>query len=295
LFDEGIAANLHRPVDMSEFDEEETNRKGPDVSQVTADTPGIQKSVDKHETSVEVQEAPVTSAVAETAKQKSPTTVKQQDIAVVKADTSESAIVSVADEVPSPKTVKPMKAIEMDPDLSKPEQPVAERAPAVKSETPRQVVAAAEAAKDSADQPEPGSQEVSVAAQSKNDSPVETAAETPPVKTVDDLKTAAKNRLAEKKKCYGCDLAGLDLSGMDLRNVDLEKADLTGCSFSGADLRNGNFKGAIILNAVFRDADLRGADFYKADLSGTDITGAKIEKADFEDSQLYGVIGLKQE
>jgi uncharacterized protein YjbI with pentapeptide repeats len=184
-----------------------------------------------------------------------------QPLSVVKAVDAETPMVNTIGSAPLPKKVQPMKAIEVDESAIAAVSPVTTVDPViVKDVEPR----------------EKGS---------VSDSPEA---------IVDDPRAKAMARLLERKRCYGCDLSGLNFSGTDLKGVDLEKADLTGCNFSGANLRNGNFKGAVVLNANLRDTDLRGADFYKADLSGTDLTGAKVDMTIFEDAQMSGVTGLNR-
>jgi uncharacterized protein YjbI with pentapeptide repeats len=101
-------------------------------------------------------------------------------------------------------------------------------------------------------------------------------------------------RLLDKKKCYGCDLSGLDLSGKNLDGVDLEKANLTGCNLEKADLEDANLKGVLLLKANLRQANVQNTDFYKADLTGADFTGAKVEGAMFDSAQTASALGLKE-
>ncbi len=180
---------------------------------------------------------------------------------VVKGVDTETPMVNTLGNTPTPKKVQPIKAIEVDEVVTEPVSHVEAVVPATVENV--------------------ASSEGKEAAASSTGA-------------VEDPRTKAMARLLEKKRCYGCDLSGLDFSGSNLRGVDLERADLTGCNFSGANLRDGNFKGALVLNANFRDTDLRGADFYKADLSGTDLTGAVVDTAIFEDSQLSGVTGMNR-
>ncbi len=100
--------------------------------------------------------------------------------------------------------------------------------------------------------------------------------------------------LLDKKKCFGCDLSGLDLAGKNLDSADLEKANLTGCNLEKADLENANLKGALLLNANLRRASLKNADLYKADLTGADLTEAKIEGAMFDSAQTASAKGFKE-
>jgi uncharacterized protein YjbI with pentapeptide repeats len=99
-------------------------------------------------------------------------------------------------------------------------------------------------------------------------------------------------QLLETKKCYKCDLKGMDLSGKDLDKVDLEGADLTGSNLERTDLNKANLKGALLVNANLKKADLNGADLYKANLSGADLTDAKIEKAKVDEAVFAGVKGM---
>jgi uncharacterized protein YjbI with pentapeptide repeats len=103
----------------------------------------------------------------------------------------------------------------------------------------------------------------------------------------------AKNlkKLLETKKCYQCDLAGVDLSGKNLDKADLEGANLKGCNLENVDLAKANLKGVSLVDANLKKADLKGADLYKANLSGADITDTKMEDAHLDETILTGVIG----
>ena len=102
-----------------------------------------------------------------------------------------------------------------------------------------------------------------------------------------------KLRLLETKKCYDCNLAGVDLTGKNLSGADLEGADLTGSKLVEANLENANLKGAILVKADLRNAKLKNADFYKANLSKADLSGAKLEGALIEDAQVSDTMGYK--
>jgi len=100
-------------------------------------------------------------------------------------------------------------------------------------------------------------------------------------------------RLLNTKKCYGCNLAGVDLAEKNLEGADLEGADLTGSRLAGADFENANLKGAILIGADLKNAKLQGADLYKANLSKADLTGAKLEGALLDDVQISDTIGYE--
>jgi len=102
-----------------------------------------------------------------------------------------------------------------------------------------------------------------------------------------------KLRLLETKKCYDCNLAGVDLTGKNLSGADLEGANLTGSKLAEANLENANLKGAILVKADLRNAKLKNADFYKANLSMADLSGAKLEGALLEDAQISDTMGYK--
>lgn len=102
-----------------------------------------------------------------------------------------------------------------------------------------------------------------------------------------------KQRLLDTKKCYGCDLTGVDLTNKNLAGVDLEGADLTGSRLAGADLEKANLKGAVLIGADLKDANLEGADLYKANLSKADLTGAELKDALLDDVQVSGTIGYE--
>jgi uncharacterized protein YjbI with pentapeptide repeats len=103
-----------------------------------------------------------------------------------------------------------------------------------------------------------------------------------------------RQRLLDTRKCYGCNLQGVDLTGKNLGGADFEGADLTGSRLAGTDLEDANLKGAILVGADLRNADLEGADFYKANLSKADLTGAKLKGALLDDAQLTGTVGYEQ-
>ena len=44
-----------------------------------------------------------------------------------------------------------------------------------------------------------------------------------------------------------------------------------------------------------QEVNLEGADLYKADLSGADLTGADLEDAVFDETLLYGTVGINME
>jgi len=100
-------------------------------------------------------------------------------------------------------------------------------------------------------------------------------------------------RLLKTKKCYGCNLAGVDLTDENLEGVDLEGADLTGSKLAGADLENANLKGAVLIGADLKNTTLQGADLYKANLSKADLTGAKLEGALLDDVRVSDTIGYE--
>ncbi len=100
-------------------------------------------------------------------------------------------------------------------------------------------------------------------------------------------------RLLDRRKCYECDLSGLDLSGKKLKFADLEKANLSGCNLEKVDLRKANLKGARLVGANLKNARLDKADFYKADLTSADLTGAQIRKTLFDNATLTGTIGYE--
>lgn len=101
-------------------------------------------------------------------------------------------------------------------------------------------------------------------------------------------------RLSDTKKCYDCDLSGMDLSNRNLAGVDLEKSDLTGCSLEKADLKKANLKGVLLIRANLRGANLTNADLYRADLSDADLTGANITDTLFDSANFSGTVGLAQ-
>lgn len=103
-----------------------------------------------------------------------------------------------------------------------------------------------------------------------------------------------RQRLLDTKKCYGCNLHGVDLTGKNLDGADLEGADLTGGRLEGADLENANLKGALLVGGDLRNVNLQGADLYKANLSGTDLTGAKLDGAFLDDAQMTDTVGYEQ-
>lgn len=116
----------------------------------------------------------------------------------------------------------------------------------------------------------------------------------PSVAVMNGLKQTQLQRLLKTKKCYGCDLAGLNLSGQTLVGADLERADLRGCDLRKTDLRNANLKAARLQNAQLQKAKLDGADFYKASLIHANLSGASVIDTDFSGAQLEGVVGLQQ-
>ncbi len=124
---------------------------------------------------------------------------------------------------------------------------------------------------------------------------VASATPVPPVSEAGMQVTKEKNRLRalDSRKCYGCDLQGVDFAGKNLSGVDFEGADLTGSNLAGADLEEGNLKGAVLVGANLKGADLRGADLYKANLSKADLTGANLKDALLDDAQFVDTIGYK--
>ena len=99
-------------------------------------------------------------------------------------------------------------------------------------------------------------------------------------------------KLLEQRRCYGCDLKGVNLSGKDLSGADLEGSDLSGAILNDADLAGANLKGVSLRGAELRNADLRKVDLYKADLRDADLRdadfrGAELDEADFSGAQGY--------
>jgi len=117
----------------------------------------------------------------------------------------------------------------------------------------------------------------------------------PETKILDSAEDIEKNkqRLLDTKKCYGCNLAGVDLTNKNLAGADLEGADLTESRLTGVDLENANMKGAVLVGADLKNANLEGADLYKANLSKADLTGAELEGALLDDVQVSGTIGYE--
>jgi uncharacterized protein YjbI with pentapeptide repeats len=102
-------------------------------------------------------------------------------------------------------------------------------------------------------------------------------------------------RLFDTKKCYDCDLSGMDLSNRNLGGADLEKSNLTGANLEKADLRGANLKGVLLIQANLRGANLKKADFYRADLTGADLTGAHTENTLFDSADFSGSTGLSSD
>jgi uncharacterized protein YjbI with pentapeptide repeats len=108
---------------------------------------------------------------------------------------------------------------------------------------------------------------------------------------ISDDKAKNLKKLLETKKCYQCDLAGVDLSGKNLGKADLEGANLKGCNLENVDLAKANLKGASFVDANLKKADLKGADLYKANLSRADMTDARMEDAHVDETIFTGAIG----
>jgi uncharacterized protein YjbI with pentapeptide repeats len=98
-------------------------------------------------------------------------------------------------------------------------------------------------------------------------------------------------RLLQTKKCYRCDLAGVDLSDKNLNEADLEGANLAGCNLEKTDLGKAILKGASLVGANLKKANLKGADLYKANLSDADLTDANFENAKVDGTLFVGAIG----
>jgi uncharacterized protein YjbI with pentapeptide repeats len=98
-------------------------------------------------------------------------------------------------------------------------------------------------------------------------------------------------RLLDTKKCYQCDLSGIDLSDKNLGEADLEGANLTGSDLEKTDLGKAVLRGALLVGADLKKADLRGADLYRADLSGADLNEANMEGAKTDGAIFTGAIG----
>ncbi len=98
-------------------------------------------------------------------------------------------------------------------------------------------------------------------------------------------------KLLKTKKCYQCDLAGVDLSDKNLGEADLEGANLTGSNLEKADLSKAVLKGAVLVGANLKKANLKGADLYRANLSGADLTEANMENATVDGTLFVGAIG----
>ena len=113
--------------------------------------------------------------------------------------------------------------------------------------------------------------------------------------SADQEKMARLARLVKSKKCFACDLSGMDLSNMRLGKADLEKADLSDCNLEGADLGAANLKGANLRRANLKQANLKGADLYKADLTAADLSGAEMKKAKIDEAQFSGAVGVSED
>ncbi len=110
---------------------------------------------------------------------------------------------------------------------------------------------------------------------------------------------STKDRLVEillkTKKCYGCELSGVDVHGRDLENADLESADLSESNLTDVDLRKANLKNTSFYRANLQGADLRKADLYRADFREADLTGANLKDAMVDDAQFEKAIGIQLE
>lgn len=109
------------------------------------------------------------------------------------------------------------------------------------------------------------------------------------------IKKANLVRLLDDKRCFGCDLSGLNISNKNLKGADLEKADLSGCNLEGTKLDGANLKDALLQGANLRDASLQKADLYKADLTDADLTNAKVKGAMLDGAKISEAIGFVSE
>ena len=100
-------------------------------------------------------------------------------------------------------------------------------------------------------------------------------------------------KLLDSKRCYECNLMGVDLSGKDLSGADLEGSDLSGAVLNKTDLAGTNLKGVSLRGAQLRAADLRKADLYKADLSEADLTDADFRGAQTDEADFSGALGYQ--
>ena len=97
--------------------------------------------------------------------------------------------------------------------------------------------------------------------------------------------------LLKTKKCYQCDLAGVDLSDKNLDGADLEGSNLAGSNLEKTDLSKAVLKGASFVGANLKKANLKGADLYRANLSGANLTDANMENAKVDGALFVGAIG----
>ncbi|MCP3901817.1 MAG: pentapeptide repeat-containing protein [Desulfobacteraceae bacterium] len=110
---------------------------------------------------------------------------------------------------------------------------------------------------------------------------------------------SVKDRLVEillkTKKCYGCELSGVDVHGRDLEKADLESADLSESNLTEVDLRKANLKNTSFYRANLQGADLRKADLYRADFREANLTGANLKDAKVDNTQFEKAIGVQLE
>ena len=112
-----------------------------------------------------------------------------------------------------------------------------------------------------------------------------------PPKEISGEKANNLKRLLDTKRCYQCDLSGVDLSDKNLGGADLEGANLTGSNLEKTDLGKAVLRGALLVDANLKKADLRGADLYRADLSRADLNEANMQDAKIDGTIFDGAIG----
>ncbi|MBF2097790.1 MAG: pentapeptide repeat-containing protein [Gloeomargaritaceae cyanobacterium C42_A2020_066] len=106
------------------------------------------------------------------------------------------------------------------------------------------------------------------------------------------------DRLTQRRKCVGCNLAGADLAGRDLKGVNLRGANLSGANLRGANLASANLQGTNLAGANLEQtnlsaaqlggADLKGANLYAAQLNLAKLQGARLDAAHLEGADLTG-------
>lgn len=105
------------------------------------------------------------------------------------------------------------------------------------------------------------------------------------------LRETKIEQLQKTRKCFACNLSGIDLSGanlekVDLRSVNLQEANLTNANLRYANLEWGDLRYANLQGADLTKANLKSTIFVNANLQGANLAASNLSRTNFRNANL---------